>query len=228
LDGDGGQDIAVTNAGDRTVSIFTNVGMGKFAEKVDYKTGINPAAIQLADVNGDGHIDLAVADRGSRTVSVLKNNGDGTFASRMFYEVGEEPSSLTTLDWDKDGDLDLAVVNARSNSVSVLNNGGDGTFSFLGKLTTGAYPSHLLSVYINGDRGKFRMPLSYRTGRWPYSVTAADIDKDGDQDLLTANVNDGSISILSFKKSWRWKFWGDRRSLTGDYPYLFNCLRFGC
>lgn len=133
-----------------------------------------PSGVVTADLDADGYPDLAVSNNyNPGFISVLKNNGDGTFASRVDYWAGISTASVVAADLDADGDLDLAAANSSplDNTVSVLKNNGDGTFA---------------------------SKIDYPTGLMPWSVFAADLDNDGDQDLATANYGwpDSLVSML--------------------------------
>jgi len=76
LDGDGKPDLAVTNSGSNTVSVFHNTsssGLVSFARRVDYGTGASPFGLSIGDLNGDHKPDLAIANYNSKTVSVLRS-----------------------------------------------------------------------------------------------------------------------------------------------------------
>ena len=96
-----------------------------------------------------------------------------SFADDVPYGVGNAPYYAAAVDLDGDGDLDLAVANSGLlggvGNVSVLLNNGEGTFA-----------AHVL----------------YGAGDTPVSVTAADLDGDGDLDLATANFYSDNVSIL--------------------------------
>ncbi len=127
LDGDGDNDLAVTNQFSYNISVLLNSGNGTFAPKVDYGVGVAPFSLFSADLDGDGDNDLAVTNRGyadqlGNTVSVLLNNGDGTFAPHLNYRTGNMPASVFSADLNGDGNNDLGVANSYSSSVSVLLN----------------------------------------------------------------------------------------------------------
>ena len=76
FDGDGAQDISVTNHTSGTVGILAGNGDGTFADAATFSTGgSGPAALAVADFNGDGLPDIAVANDGSGSVSILLNGG---------------------------------------------------------------------------------------------------------------------------------------------------------
>ncbi len=180
LDADGDLDLAVANANSNSVSIFNNNGDGSFAARTSYDVGLHPTSIFAADLDGDGDLDLIVANRFGKggelfpdNLSILKNNGDGSFTPKVDYETGDSPHSVFAADLDGDGDIDLAVANygedGAGNNVSILKNNGDGTFA---------------------------PRVDYGTGRFPYSLFAADLELDGDLDLAVANASSNTISVL--------------------------------
>ena len=182
LDGDGAIDLVVANQGSfgipGGVSVLLGNGDGTFASEVRYGDR-ESRSVAIGDFNGDRYADLVVVNGGSfpdpSNVSVLLNNGDGTFASEVLYEVGIGAFSVAVGDLDGDGDTDLAVVNIvgfpEPGNVSVLLNNGDGTFA---------------------------EDELYGVGQDPRSVAIADLDGDGDADLVVANLRDSddSVSVL--------------------------------
>ena len=102
--------------------------------------------------------------------------GRGYYRPDSSVGAGAYPSSVAVGDVDGDGDLDLVVANERGSSVSVRLNGGDATGS-----TTGLYSgSHQTSVSAG-----------------PRTVVLADVDNDGDLDLLAGceGVSGGMLSV---------------------------------
>ena len=61
FNGDGKQDLAVTNTTDNTVSILFGRGDGTFQPAVAYKVGGSPSGVTVGDFTGDGKPDLAIA-----------------------------------------------------------------------------------------------------------------------------------------------------------------------
>ena len=79
VDGNGADDIVVSNSGSNTVTVLLNnkqsgvISFTTFTFSVDSVTATHPAPLGLVveDFNGDGHQDIATADSNSNAVSVL-------------------------------------------------------------------------------------------------------------------------------------------------------------
>ena len=174
LNGDGKLDLAVANSGNGTASVLLGNGDGTFQTEVSYPVGKSPFSVAVADFNGDGKPDLAVANNGDGTTSVLVGNGDGTFQTAVNYTVGASPISVAAGDFNGDGKLDLVVAD----------------YGVAGDTTDN------ISVLLGNGDGTFQTAVSYTVGANPYSVAAADLNRDGKLDLAVANCGNGSVSVL--------------------------------
>ena len=173
FNGDGVQDLAITNGGSAHVSVLLGNGDGTFQAAVNFGVGIRPAVVTVGDFNGDGIQDLAVANNGSNNLSVLLGNGDGTFQVAVNFGAGGSPLSVAVADFNGDGVQDLAVANEGSNNVSVLLGNGDGTF---------------------------QAAVNFGAGVNPISVAVGDFNGDGRPDLAVANdffgIDPGLVTVL--------------------------------
>ena len=178
FDGDGDQDVVVTNKGSHTFSYFANDGDGTFSVKEDYRTGTNPNGVCAMDFDGDGDVDVVTANSNyvHGGVSYFENYGDGVFSPRTDYKVkeGRCPYFICAADFDDDGDNDVIITNA----------GGFG------------FKQQLLSYFANKGDGTFAEPVEYETGEEPYGVCAADFDGDNDIDVVTANAYANTFSYF--------------------------------
>ena len=186
LDGDGKADLAVTNVGGNSVSVFHNastsgsITSSSFTAKVDFATGTNPISVAIGDLNGDGKADLAVTNAGSNSVSVLRNtSSSGTitissFAGNVDFATGTQPYSVGIADLDGDGKADLAVANISSHTISIFRN-----------------------TSSNGiiNTSSFTAKVDFTTGNNPRSVAIGDLDGDGKVDLAVATSGSSTISV---------------------------------
>ncbi len=184
LDGDGRPDIITANVNDNSVSVLLNttaVGAAdvSFAEHQDFLAGAAPFAVVATDVNGDGKLDLVVANRDAGTLSVLINttaSGDPTvsFAPQQVFAAGSTPNSIAAADINGDGKPDLVIANRDSNAASVL----------LNTTPDGAAVATFAALQ------------SFPAGATPYSIAAPDVNGDGKPDMIIANWDDGTASVL--------------------------------
>jgi hypothetical protein len=128
--------------------------------------------LAIADFDGDGRMDISTAnekDANQGTVSVLLNDGGELFKPERSFVIGPlltDPTldsyagSLAAVDLNGDLKPDIAVVGRTSGEVSVL---------------------------LNDGRGSFSDAKTYAAGAFPRSMTPADLDADGDIDLVVAD-----------------------------------------
>jgi hypothetical protein len=176
LDGDGDQDLAVTNQVSDDVTILRNNGSGNFGEPASspVPAGTFPQGIAAADLNGDGDFDLAVANQGAPSnVTILRNNGSGGFSEPASSPepVGMRAFAVVAADFDGDSDQDLATANHDGDNVTILANGGSGNFTEPPTSPEGA-------------------------GDGPFALAAKDLDGDLDPDLAIANNSVSNLTIL--------------------------------
>ncbi|HMG86249.1 MAG TPA: FG-GAP-like repeat-containing protein [Terracidiphilus sp.] len=110
----------------------------------------------VADLNGDGIPDLFVEDYFG-TYDVLLGKGDGTFTVvGSPFGPYSQTGSFVVGDFNNDGIPDVAAINGTyygpSNTITIFLGNGDGTFTVAGSSpAVGMSPSGITTADINGD-----------------------------------------------------------------------------
>jgi uncharacterized protein (TIGR03437 family) len=186
FNGDGILDLAVSNAGVSTISIFLGLGAGKFSSASTSNQTLSCQAAYLATGNFTGATSpdlLAVCPLGG--LFVLPNTGGGTFGSPLSTLL---PSSAwvgnlllgsihpAIADFNGDGHLDIAIQTFDTDS------GCPGWFLLPGK-----------------GNGTFKPPLDLPfSGLLPLSLATADFNGDGNADLVASGYDDNGNAFLAF------------------------------
>ena len=196
-------------------------------------TGDVPTSMKPADLDGDGDLDLAVAVNGSNTVAWYENDGTAPFPKQTITTDLSGVSSIYATDIDGDGDPDL-VASAEGNAtgtdgqtISWFENqiGESGGFASRKIITNNvSEPAEVYAADVNGDGDPDVLSASWSDNRvawyenqvgdpgadsdgfgaqqtifqqsasYPQSVSAADLDGDGDLDVLTGSEDDDRLA----------------------------------
>lgn len=155
------------------VACFAPPALAQFGPQNIISTLVDQATdVEAADLDGDGDLDvLATASNGNQ-VSWFENlDGQGSFGPAVVISsVAFEALDVLAADLDGDGDED--VVWAAGNADRVAWHRNNGTGQFTGPLDV-TLPGHV-------DE--------------PITVYAADLDGDGDVDILSASANDDRVA----------------------------------
>ncbi len=178
LDGDGDADVLSASG---SIAWYENQGGGVFgAQQVISTSGAS--SFYAADLDGDCDIDV-LSKSGANKIVWYENNGGG-----LFGDPQEIATTITTVDCiyaadlDSDGDLD------------VLSGTGSGPF--------GALDSRV-AWYENQGEGAFGSEqVLFATHVGITSVYAADLDGDGDQDVLFTVFMGENPKIPPGKVAW--------------------------
>ncbi|MCK4881366.1 MAG: VCBS repeat-containing protein, partial [Bacteroidales bacterium] len=197
-DGDGDQDLYIVRGGNEEFTgsplladrLLINNGQGQFERSPPGLVPLlmqNGSCVRPADFDGDGDTDLFLGIRsipGAYGISpeqfLLENDGSGRFIPVPAERLGKlHKAGMVTdacwVDHDLDGDPDLVVVGEWMN-VSIYNN-DHGTFTD-----------------ITGTTG-----LEETSGWWN-CIMAADLDMDGDMDLVGGNLGLNSMLKASVQE----------------------------
>jgi hypothetical protein len=204
------------------VSVLLSNGDGTFQPVQQYPGPGNSAAMIAGDFNGDNRADLVIAasPNSTNTLYLLLNRGDGSF--QLPYAIASMPyisSGISSGDFNSDGNLDLAFGD--NQGVTILLGNGDGSFQPASTITldaggavtaiadfnhdgkpdlavTAGDSSNNSIIWLllgNGD-GTFATPVAYNPGFWPEWMTVADLNLDGNADLVASNYFVYSYTLL--------------------------------
>ena len=175
LDGDGDLDVLACSFTDNEIAWYANTnGAGSFGAQqiiASGTTAVFPTSVIATDVDGDGDMDVVSTSRNDDKLAWYENtNGLGSFGSQQVVSTaGNGANSVSAGDIDLDGDFDLAQGSSFDDEISwYANTNGGGSFG-------------VQQIVSN---------LADQAVR----VVLADLDGDGDLDILSSSSNDDEIS----------------------------------
>lgn len=205
LDGDDDLVSAASATGELLVGLSN--GDGTFAATTRFPAGLETRLILAADFDGDGHDDALVRNEGM-IYSTMLSNGDGTFGAPNPTDLQANYSSPYAVDYDNDGTLDLLGYALDT----VMHHPGDGLggfgpaealvsvaeleFFLPGDVSNNGHTDIVVfaeqdeffcqvQTYLNLGDGSFAPGLSEQSGLFASDARLADLDLDGDLDLIS-------------------------------------------
>ncbi|QRM90715.1 T9SS type A sorting domain-containing protein [Lacinutrix sp. WUR7] len=174
IDGDGDMDV-LSASSDNKIAWYENTdGLGNFGnEQIITIVAYGAKTVHAFDIDGDGDMDVLASSSGDGKIGWYENtDGQGTFGNQQVITLNaSDVKSVYPVDLDNDGDMDLIAASVLSSSSSRIswyeNTNGLGDFD-----------PHLLTFSVIGVE----------------SVYAADIDNDGDMDVLSASSSDNKLA----------------------------------
>lgn len=188
VDSDGDLDIVASSSTDGILAWYPNLGNGAIGTQRSIATDLGTTGrFAHGDLDGDG--DEEIAALANLQVRIFYNSGNGNFTLSPPDPTLQATEGIQFVDLDSDGDLDLiGLINDFSNFMPVwYENTGSGAFG----------PQQMLSV----------------SSFSPVLPQAADVDNDGDVDLVVT----GSPDILLLKNNNNGTFAGPISLGTAPY-----------
>jgi hypothetical protein len=193
IDGDGDQDLVVTNLSGHSFTILYNNGHGDFSQREEVRLPGDrkaPDTIGLGDFNGDGRMDIAVGilsevdplirqfmDQG---MLILLAQPDGSYPD-TFIQVEGSPGLIVPVDYNEDGAVDIALAN-----LGILNFSNPFSISVEGAG---------VGLYLNQGNGVFALDKHIETNG---SISPMEfVDVNGDKNLDIVATNQGALNVLT-------------------------------
>lgn len=171
IDNDGFQDIIVARGfSSSSISYYKNLQNGTFTEKIitDVATD-NPNGVAVADFNNDGWKDLVTLSQTMNEIVWIPNH-NGNFGERIIIDTNVVfGHAVVAADFDHNGSPDFVAIG--QHFINFYRNNGSGVFNKEPILTTETSPNVLECLYLE----------------------VADMNNDGNPDLLTAETLGGVI-----------------------------------
>jgi hypothetical protein len=222
LDGDGDTDILAGSAGDSKLLSFENRTPHRSADfpaATDVATGLlNPYGLDFADIDRDGALDIVSVSANDHKLSWHKNNGASPWTTYTFATV-RVAEMVVAADIDRDGDPDAVTISYDDDEVVWYQNTGNPMIwsQFL-LPNTGIGPSSVAVADLNSD-GLLDVIVTYyhdnrvtwyrngggfpptwtehaitTTAPFKRGLATADLDEDGDIDVMSALPSSGLIA----------------------------------
>jgi len=175
IDGDGDMDVLCDSSDNGTgnPSWFENIdGLGNFSSQHEITQDTWGSIFTIAeDVDGDGDMDVLNVEFGANIIAWFENlDGLGNFGPKLIISIEvDAPRQIRAVDVDNDGDIDVISVSQGDDKIAWYENiDGLGNFA----------PQQIIAIDIGAA----------------YSVYTADLDNDGDIDVMSASISADTIA----------------------------------
>jgi len=153
------------------ISVLAGDGAGSFGAATEVNLGFSTATVVVADFNGDSKPDVAVSGDQSK-IAILAGNGTGGFGTPVLYRINTSALDIVGGDFDGDSKADVAITNTSFSSLTSM------------------------SLFFGDGSGNLRFASVIPTGSSPNAITNGDLNNDGHDDLVYANIAHNTVSVL--------------------------------
>ena len=224
IDGDGDIDILSASLNDDMIAWYENTdGQGTFSSEQAITVNADGGqSVHTNDIDGDGDIDVLSASHHDDKIAWYENtDGQGTFGSQQIISVeANGATSVFSIDMDGDGDIDVLSASWVDNKVAWYENtDGQGTFGPQQIISQDVdNVRHVFAIDLDGDNDPDVISASLNDDKIAWyenvdgygtfgaqniitesadgasEVNAADMDGDGDIDILSASYLDNTVA----------------------------------
>ncbi|MBC7251684.1 MAG: VCBS repeat-containing protein [Anaerolineae bacterium] len=191
VDNDGDLDVVSASASgaDYEIIVWENEGTPFSGLWTGHDVGITSDtawSVALGDLDADGWLDVVVGTGTMEDYEVIAWQNDSTPFDGIWFQrdVGSTEAGARAIiigDWDGDGDADIA---------SAGGSGAGGTCEIVVWQNDG---TPFYSVWSGNQVGI--------ATNWLFALTAADLDNDGDLDLITGGGTDNDYEVVAWQNS---------------------------
>ena len=142
-----------------------------FTERVISTNANSALSVFAIDLDGDGDIDVLSASRDDNKIAWYESDGGSppSFTERVISASADAARSVFATDLDGDGDVDVLSASSSDDKIAWYESDGGSPPAFVERV-----------ISTSAD--------------YALSVFAADVDGDGDTDVLSASFNDSKIA----------------------------------
>ena len=225
-DNDGDMDVLSASYKDDKIAWYESDGAAdpSFTARTISTSADGAISVYAADIDNDGDMDVLSASTNDDKIVWYENGlsafGDPTFGSATITTSADGANTVYAVDIDSDGDMDVLSASSSDDKIAWYENDGAADPSFTARTisTSADMATHVYAADIDNDGDMDVLSSSYSDDKiaWyendgaadpsftartiatsadgAYSVYAADIDNDGDMDVLSASVTDDKIA----------------------------------
>jgi hypothetical protein len=203
--------------------------------------GDNAETIGLAvgDLHNDNKLDMDVINNEANNIGIFLGQVNGKFSQQTRYSTGtgSSPSGLALADLNSDNILNIVVSNYATDNLFVFSGNGDGNFTqtLHSPLVIIQGHSQSLAMFVKNNIGiffgngtrNFAAQTTYSTGSSPYTLFAADFNRDSVLDIgMSANYLGKNTSVLRTNDD---EIFGQQNTFStsnGSFPFEYGNRNF--